>query len=279
MSVPPLRFVLTAALLGGLLAGGAVGLDRLTKQGSGGGGGPGTIAPAPVQDASPPSALTLPGEFWVSEPPVPRGQPVVRRPPVLALSGDFPTEGPGRFRFAGGESEVLGDGSGPLRRFRVGVEDGVDADPDRVARFVVETLADQRGWTARGEVRFQQVPDGGGHDFTIYLATSATAAEMCAEVGLDVVGSGLPDGGVSCRTPGRAILNLSRWRTSVPQYVAQEVPLETYRRMVVNHEVGHELGYGHLSCPGPGELAPIMQQQTIDLAGCRPNPWPYPDAG
>lgn len=266
---------MTAALLGGLLAGGAFALDRLAKQGSG--GGPGTIASAPAADASPPATMTLPGEFWVSEPPA--DQPVAQRPPVLALPGAFPTEGPGTFRFAGGESGVLGGGSGPLRRFRVGVEDGVGTDPDRVAGFVVETLADQRSWTARGEVRFQQVPDGGGHDFTIYLATSATAAGMCAEAGLDVIGSGLPDGGVSCRTPGRVVMNLSRWRTSVPQYVDQQVPLETYRQMLVNHEVGHELGYGHQSCPGAGELAPVMQQQTIDLTGCHPNPWPYPDAG
>lgn len=35
--------------------------------------------------------------------------------------------------------------------------------------------------------------------------------------------------------------------------------LERYRRYVINHEFGH----GHATCSGPGELAPVMMQQTI----------------
>jgi hypothetical protein len=70
------------------------------------------------------------------------------------------------------------------------------------------------------------------------------------------------------------ILNLARWRLSVPEYVAGQVPLESYRQYMINHEVGHELGYGHEPCPGRGRPAPVMQQQTLGLYGCVANAWP-----
>lgn len=195
---------------------------------------------------------------------------------MLALPGEFPDEGPGSFRFAGGEGEVLGE-EGPVRRFRVAVEDGVDEDPAGFAEIVEATLGDRRSWTASGELRFQRVAGRGGYDFTIYLATSGTTARLCAAVGLDVVGGQLPEGGVSCRTSGQVVLNLARWRLSVPHYVDAEVPLEVYRQMLVNHEVGHQLGHGHEACPGDGEPAPVMQQQSIELDGCEAYSWPYRD--
>jgi hypothetical protein len=257
--------LVTATVVLALLATGAVTLDRW----------------ASATEENPPEPDPLPVEpvvpAAVSPDPGPSVEPT-EPPPVLSLSGDFPTSGPGVFAFAEGRSRVLGE-SGPLLRFRVAVEDGIDEDADEFGDFVAATLGDDRSWTAGGDLRLRRVPEGAGHDFTVYLATRDTTARMCAETGLEVIGSGLPEGGVSCRTPGRAIINYTRWRRSVPHYVDAEVPLRVYRQMVVNHEVGHELGHGHSGCPGKDEPAPVMQQQTIFLDGCVAYPWPYRKSG
>jgi Protein of unknown function (DUF3152) len=255
-----------------VLSGVAVVLDRLADAGQGAGAAAPTPSPSPPRPERPPVAAALPSPPAES----PAASALGEAPPVLALPGEFPADGPGTFRFASGEGEVIGE-SGPVHRFRIAVEDGADEDPGEVAEFVEDTLGHRQSWTAGGDRRFQRVPAGAGHDFTIYLVTTNTAARLCAAVGLDVVGSGLPEGGVSCRTPGQVVLNLARWRQSVPHYVDAEVPLAVYRQMLVNHEVGHQLGYGHETCPGDGEPAPVMQQQSIELDGCEPNPWPYLD--
>jgi hypothetical protein len=217
--------------------------------------------------------------------PGPDGRPTATPPaeppptevtPVLMLTGQIPTSGPGTFRFATTRGGTLGT-SGTLRRYRIALEEDIDEDLAGFARFVDETLGGEQGWTAGGQARFQRVPGDAAHDLTIYLVTSETARQMCATAGLVVVTPSLPTGGVSCYYAGRVVLNLHRWRQSVPDYVEQGVPLVGYRQMLVNHEVGHALGLGHEACPGPGEPAPVMQQQSISLAGCEAYAWPYLD--
>ncbi|MFI6333170.1 DUF3152 domain-containing protein [Micromonospora chersina] len=68
---------------------------------------------------------------------------------------------------------------------------------------------------------------------------------------------------------------LNRWRRSVPDYINSKTELTLYRYYINNHEVGHELGKNHEACPGKGQPAPVMQQQTYGLKGCVANPWPY----
>jgi hypothetical protein len=138
---------------------------------------------------------------------------------------------------------------------------------------VEQVLAEPGSWIGGGRLRLQRVPGNAPHDFTVYLVTARTAGRMCAVGGVDIRVGGRPY--TSCRAPGRVILNLDRWRTSVPHFVAAGVPLSVYRAYVVNHEVGHELGYRHERCPGRGRPAPVMMQQTLFLKGCTANPWPY----
>jgi hypothetical protein len=194
--------------------------------------------------------------------------------PVLSLPGSFPSSGPGSFDFAASPGTTFGT-AGTLRRFQVGVEKGVPEDLATFVATVDQTLGDPRGWTAGGQVRLRRVPPGETADFTIYLATPETARKMCAQGKVDIVEKGEPY--TSCRAPGKVILNLARWRLSVPDYVAGRVPLDSYRQYMINHEVGHELGHGHELCPGKGRPAPVMQQQTLGLYGCLSNAWPFLD--
>jgi len=149
-------------------------------------------------------------------------------------------------------------------RYRVEVEKDIKGvAPATFAQAVGATLADPRGWTAGGHWRFQQVGPSQHPDLTIYLATPDTRDDLCDDV---------PDGYTSCRNGANVVLNIARWVKGVPF-----IGLRTYRQYMVNHEVGHKLGNVHQLCPGPGKPAPVMQQQTLGLHGCKPNPWPYPN--
>jgi hypothetical protein len=219
-------------------------------------------------------AVASPDQTSAAAPtPTPTGTPTPA-PPPLRLSGSFPAAGSGSFAFAAGQGRVAGR-AGPLRRYRVAVEKGAGEDVAGFVTAVERALGDPGSWPASRRLRLQRVPDGGGHDFTIYLATAGTAGEMCAAGGVNIRVDGRPY--TSCRATGRVIINLERWRRSVDHFVEAGVPLDTYRDYVINHEVGHELGHGHERCPGRGRPAPVMMQQTLFLNGCVANPWPYLD--
>ena len=190
---------------------------------------------------------------------------------LLRYPGPVPTHGSGTFRYAVSTGPVLGT-KGPVRRFRVGVENGSNEDVAAFAAQVQATLGDPRSWTGGGALRLQLVAAGQPYDFTVYLATRETVRKMCEAGGVDVVIHGRPY--TSCRTTGKAIINLDRWRLSATPYLAARVPLATYRQYLVNHEVGHELGHHHVGCPRAGGPAPVMVQQTLMLRGCVPNSWP-----
>lgn len=153
---------------------------------------------------------------------------------------------------------------GTVLEVRVEVERGLPVDPQRFARFVMRTLNDRRGWGARGRLSFART-DGDGQDVRVVLASPATSAALCRPL--------RTRGVASCGHHGRAVLTMSRWVRTTPEFTRMRT---TYRQYVVNHEVGHLLGHGHQTCPRRGAVAPVMQQQTYGLKGCRPNPWPYP---
>ena len=188
-------------------------------------------------------------------------------PETAAGAPGFVQRGAGSVTVVPGTSRVYG--AGPLQRFVVEVEDGIEVDGAGFAAAVEDTLGDPRSWGNGGRMSFQRVgeaeAEGGDYAFKVTLISPGNMERYCPGVGTG--------GYTSCRYGDRAVINLARWATAVPDY---EGDIPTYRHYVVNHEVGHALGNGHQECPGPGRPAPVMQQQTLGLEGCAKNAWPYP---
>ncbi|GAB2725186.1 DUF3152 domain-containing protein [Streptomyces bullii] len=180
-------------------------------------------------------------------------------------------KGPGRFDAIPGIDEA--PGAGQKFTYRVDVEQGLGLDGELFAEAVHKTLNDDRSWAHNGARAFERIHSG-RPDFVITLASPGTTADWCAMSGLDTTVDN-----VSCDSAAteRVMINAYRWAQGSKTYGDQ---IHAYRQMLINHEVGHRLGYSHVTCDKNGDLAPVMQQQTkfLDHDGirCRPNPWAYP---
>lgn len=142
--------------------------------------------------------------------------------------------------------------------------EGLSADSNEFIRQVAETMGDSRGWAA-ANYQFNRVDVGGS--FTIVLVSAPILDTAPYSSGCD--------SNWSCRYGRYVLINEDRWLGATTAWNEASGTLRDYRHMVINHEVGHWLGLGHSLCtPNSGELAPIMQQQSIDLNGCKFNPWP-----
>jgi hypothetical protein len=181
--------------------------------------------------------------------------------------------------------------------YTVEVEDGIDTAPfggdEAFARMVSETLSNPKSWTHNPEFAFVRVDATSGiePDFRVSLTSPMTVRQACGyEIQLEA----------SCYNPAygpnaepRVIINEARWvRGAVPF----QGDIGSYRQYLINHEVGHGIGYSrHEPCAENGALAPIMMQQTFTTSNadaarfdpetvqpddktCRFNPWPYPIA-
>jgi hypothetical protein len=122
------------------------------------------------------------------------------------------------------------------------------------------TYADPRGWRGGG-VSFRRVARGG--DFTLVLAEASWLPRFSSACSSQW----------SCRVGRYVVINQTRWQHASPMWNRAGRSLRDYCHMVVNHETGHWLGHGHVYCPRSGAAAPVMQQQSKGLQGCRPNPF------
>jgi Protein of unknown function (DUF3152) len=146
-------------------------------------------------------------------------------------------------------------------RYSIAKAGDLGFDVRSFARIVDATLSDPRGWALGGNVAFKRSPRSA---LRITLAAPGVVA-------------GYPGCSAyfSCRSGSEVLINAQRWARATSTFRGS-ARLHAYRQMVINHEVGHALGLGHEACRGPGQLAPVMQQQSKALNGCGRNPWPLP---
>jgi hypothetical protein len=146
-------------------------------------------------------------------------------------------------------------------RYHVETRGRLTTSVKQFAQLAQETYVDPRGWRSAG-IEFRRVRSGGA--FTLVLAEASYLPRFSS--GCSAMWS--------CRVGRYVVINQDRWKFASPAWNGAGQSLRDYRHMVVNHETGHWLGLGHSTCPGPGRLAPIMQQQSKSLQGCRFNPFP-----
>lgn len=245
--------------------------------------GPPTIdAPSTAIVGAPPKGLT---EFDAN---LPTG--------ILPGGGPFTQAGAKTWHIVPGTSPKVGQGTEKTFTYTVEVEDGLDTasfgGDEGFARMVSETLANPKSWTHNAQFAFLRVDNDseGPPDFRVSLTSPLTIREGCGyDIPLEA----------SCYNPAylgdqaRVFINEARWVRGATSFQGD---IGSYRQYVVNHEVGHAIGYRqHEPCPENGALAPIMMQQTFSTSNndgarfdpesvkadnltCRFNPWPYPIA-
>jgi hypothetical protein len=213
---------------------------------------------------------------------------------ILPDGGPFTEAGTKTWHLVPGAESQVGQGTTKVFTYTVDIEDGVDTTSfggdDGFARMVSQTLSNPKSWTHNPQFGFVRV-DGGKPDFRISLTSPMTLREGCGyEIPIET----------SCFNPAygpdgqpRLFINEARWvRGAVPF----QGDVGSYRQYLINHEVGHAIGYQrHEPCGEDGALAPVMMQQTFstnnndasrfdpqwvkpDGKACRFNPWPFPIA-
>lgn len=259
---------------------------------------------AEASEASTAAEQTEPG-------PVPGDAPTGGDVGELPDGADVTASGDGEFHAVGRAGTTAGDPDSDDSddySYVVEVEDGIDTASfgggDAFSATVDATLSDPRSWISDGNYAFRHISVRSREtpDLRIRLVSPETTREICGgqidlETSCFIRGPDAPDAdGESSgdADAGRVIINAARWVRGAATF---EGDLGSYRQYVVNHEVGHGLGYArHQPCPDDGVLAPVMMQQTLSLnngelldleAGaeyddvgqddtCRPNAWPFP---
>ena len=284
MPLQPALLVALAALAAGLLVGWAT-----------------TVIPGlvnrvePTPSSTPTPSVTAPGGVAV-----PTLEPILREIDDADLAAgitavDYTYQGKGTFTILPGTGEPDSSGA-PVRWVSISVEDGIEADPSAFAAYVLDALADNRGWASDGRLQFVQTD--GVADYKIKLASPFTAAAICADNHVAVVtgpvteasaspdaeptvapgltGGDESDGGATtsvCATNGEIIISIYEWTAG---FTAFDPDRDAARHYILNHQLGHLFGHPELECTSG--RADVMANQRGAGFPCDANPWPFPDA-
>ena len=146
--------------------------------------------------------------------------------------------------------------------FSLKIDSTLGLKVDCIGNLITSILNDMRGWVKVTEKEFQLV-EGTEKEFEFIFASPEKTDELCYPLETNGI--------YSCRNEDQIIINFFRWVNGAIDFGSD---LETYRLYLINHEVGHILGWGHVGCPKEGALAPVMMQQSKSTMGCRPYGWP-----
>ena len=259
----------------------------------------GTTAPVAEEVVTSPPTIGSAGTTIIGAPPrgltefdasLPTGQ--------LPDGGPFTEAGAKTWHIVPGTTPKVGEGTAKTFTYTVEIADGVDTSSfggdEGFARMVTETLNNPKSWTHNPQFAFRRIDAVTAEeepDFRVSLTSPMTVREGCGyEIEIET----------SCYNPiygpdaePRVFLNLARWVRGAMPFQGD---IGSYRQYLINHEVGHAMGYTtHEPCERNGALAPIMMQQTFstsdndasrfdpgsvqpDNKTCRFNAWPYPIA-
>lgn len=143
-----------------------------------------------------------------------------------------------------------------ILRYKVSIESNIKRNLKNFKKDIDNILSHKKSW----KVNFIQ--DDTNFDFEIILASANNVAKYCNFEGL------------SCADTWNNIVYINNYRWTKGAKPSQ-LSLKDYRIYLINHEVGHILGFGHAK-PIKNKKAPVMNQHTLGLKGGLPYQWPLP---
>ena len=154
-------------------------------------------------------------------------------------------------------------GASVVRTYCTAVNGVPTSELDDLIGKLAATYSDTRGWNNNGKIAFKRVTSGCEYKVVIAAPNLMTSyGAIC-------------DDYYNCQVGNSVIVNNDRWLYATDPWKKTGQNLETYRLLIINHETGHRLGFrDNPTCPGAGQPAPVMMQQSIDLKGCVFNTWP-----